>query len=241
MSPVSTFLLVLVGALVAVIAGVILKMRAEELRRRGFASLADSLGLDFSAHDPSGLLFLPFALFQKGDGQGVENVIHGEWRGMPLAAFDFWFFEETTDSDGGTHRSYQRFSCAVTEVEADLPSLTIGRDNLFTRIYDAVRSDEINFETDEFNRAFNVESVNRKFAHDLIDQRMMAWLLAADRRFLFEVSGRWLLCFGPRLQPQALVPLLGTLEGFRGRVPRVVYDLYRPTASEGVAGPGQDG
>lgn len=229
------------GALAVMIAGILLKMRAEELRRRGLASLADRLGLGFSAHDPSGLLFLPFALFQSGDGQGLENVLHGEWRGMPLAAFDFWFYEETTDSDGGTHRSYRRFSCAVSEVEAEFPSLTIGRDNIFTRISDALRGDEISFETDEFNREFNVESGDRRFAHALIDQRMMAWLLEADGRFLYEVSGRWLLCFGPRLRPDALVPLLGTLEGFRERVPRVVYDLYRPAGPDGVAGPPQGG
>ena len=105
--------------------------------------------------------------------------------------------------------------------------LTIGRENLLTRLADAVGLDDIRFETEEFNAAFNVKSKDRKFANDLVDQRMMAWLLSAPSDLSFETCGRWILCFGKRRRPLELLPLLGTLEGFKDHIPRVVYDLYR--------------
>ncbi len=98
--------------------------------------------------------------------------------------------------------------------------------NLFTRIADHIGLRDIDFEMDEFNKAFNVKCKDRKFANDLIDQRMMRWLLAADGAFNFEVCNTWMLCFSKRRKPQELIPLLGTLKGFHDTVPRVVYELY---------------
>ena len=61
---------------------------------------------------------------------------------------------------------------------------------------------------------------------------MMHWLLETDRAFAFETCGRWLLIYSKRRRPAELVPLLGTLQGFRDQVPRVVFDLYGPSASD---------
>ena len=72
---------------------------------------------------------------------------------------------------------------------------------------------------------------DRKFANDFIDQRMMGWLLEADRGFSFEACGRWLLVYSKRRRPGDLIPLIGTLKQYRDHVPRVVYDLYGLRAS----------
>jgi hypothetical protein len=200
--------------------------RLRQRRREELATMARQLGLDYSPQDGLGCLRLPFELLGRGDGRGTENVLSGAWRDMPVREFDYWYYEESTDSDGHRTRTTYRFSCAVTEVEAALSPLGLGRENLLTRLADSLGLADIEFELDEFNREFTVKGRDRKFANDFVDQRMMRWLIGTDRAFCFEASGRWLLVYSKRRRPTELVPLLGTLAQFREHVPRVVYDLY---------------
>jgi hypothetical protein len=218
--------LIIALAVLAAIGAAAWSFYAKKKRREELLFIARQLGLSYSAEDTRGCLGLPFALLQRGDGRGTENVLWGTWQEIELLEFDYWFYTESTDSEGHRTKSYSRFSCAVTEIDAALSPLTIGRENLLTRLADAVGLDDIAFETQEFNDAFNVKSKDRRFANDLIDQRMMAWLLPTSPDFSFETCGRWLLCFSDRRRPMDLIPLLGTLKGFRDQVPRVVFDLY---------------
>jgi hypothetical protein len=200
-------------------------------RRQELAVVAKQLGLTYAEDDTFGALSLPFALFRRGDGRGTENLLEGTWQAMPVREFDYWYYEETTDSQGHRSKSYSRFSCAVTEVAADLPPLSAARENVLTRIADSVGLDDIAFELEDFNRAFNVKSKDARFANDLVDQRMMRWLMGSDRGVAFETSGTWLLVSSRRRPPRDLEALLGTLRGFRDAIPRVVYDLYGPPGS----------
>ena len=65
-----------------------------------------------------------------------------------------------------------------------------------------------------------------KFASDVLDARMMEWLLANGSGYTFEVVGNRLLVAGPRIDPAALVGLLGVAHGFSRHVPTVVSSLY---------------
>lgn len=201
----------------------------KQRRRNELAAMARQLGLEFSPQDVLGCLGLPFQLLTRGDGRGVENVMWGTWQDMPVREFDYWYYEESTDSEGHRSRTYHRFSCAVTEVEAACSPIAISRENLLTRLADAIGLDDLEFELEEFNRAFNVKAKDRRFAVAMVDQRMMRYLLGTDPAFGFEACGRWLLAYSKRRRPTDLIPLLGTLKGFRDHVPRVVFDLYRPS------------
>jgi hypothetical protein len=212
-------------ALVAVLAAY-LAFYFRQKRREALSSLALSLGLEYSADDPFESLSYPFSLLSRGDGRGVENVMWGIWQGLPLREFDYWYYDETTDSNGNRSRSYHRFSCAVTEVDASCAHLTIARENVFTALADRLGLRDIEFESDDFNRAFNVKCRDPKFANDLIDARMMQWLLRASTEVEFEVAGRWVLAYSGKRRPEDLVALLAALGEFRQHVPRVVYELY---------------
>lgn len=214
--------LVFLGAVAIVVGSYYLKKK----RREALAAMARQLGLSYSQEDTAGCLTLPFALLQRGDGRGTENLLSGTWQEMPIREFDYWYYEESTDSKGHTSRSTYRFSCVVTEVEAGLSALTLNRENLFTRLADSLGLADMEFELDEFNRAFTVKCKDRKFANDFIDQRMMHWLLGTDRAFAFETCGPWLLVYSKRRKPTELTPLFGTIRQFRDGIPRVVYDLY---------------
>lgn len=220
------FVLPFVLVVLAAVAVIVLGYRAKQRRQQRFSLIARQLGLSYAAQDPFGLLGWPFVLFGRGDGQGVENVVWGEWQGVPIHAFDFWFYDETTDANGRTSKSYTRFDCAVAPIDAACPGLTIERENMLTRLADALALKDIQFESDEFNRAFNVKSGDPAFATAFVDARMMSWLLANGTGYAFEAVGNRLLVAGPRIDPLQLVPVLGTAKAFRDQVPRVVFSLY---------------
>jgi hypothetical protein len=102
----------------------------------------------------------------------------------------------------------------------------VSPENLLTRMAGGLGFDDIQFETEEFNRTFNVRCPDRKFANDFIDQRMMAWLQSQAWGWSFEVHGGYLLAYTKRRKPMELTPLLGAIKGLREHIPRVVYDLY---------------
>jgi hypothetical protein len=194
-------------------------------RREALARMAASLGLEYSQEDPYDLKAMPFALFGLGDGRGTENVLSGTWQGIPLRECDYWYYDESTDSKGHRSRTYHRFSCAIMEVPLESAGLTIGRETMFTRMADHLGFHDIDFESEEFNREFQVKCSDKKFANDVVDARMMQWLLSAEG-WSFELNGPHLLCYHGRLKPEELVPLLGTMKAFREHVPRVAFELY---------------
>jgi hypothetical protein len=212
---------------IAALAGIAyLAYRQRKQRRLGFAMVAKQLGLTYTPEDPYGLLSYPFALFERGDGRGVENVIGGSWEGMDVRLFDYWYYEESTDGQGHTSRSYYRFDCALLPVGAVCPHLLIGHETLFTRLAGALSFHDIEFENENFNRTFNVKCEDRKFANDVVDSRMIDWLMANGQDLKLEVTGGGALVAIDRCRPQELVPLLQRARGFVDHVPKVVFSLY---------------
>ena len=92
----------LIFVLIGLIAiGVIaLSYYLKQQRIKALGQTAQRLSLSFSAADTVGCLGFPFALLTKGDGRGTENVMWGTWQGIPLTEFDYWYYEEATDSQG---------------------------------------------------------------------------------------------------------------------------------------------
>ena len=216
---------IFVLVVVAIGVGIWYAWYAKKKRREALAQMAASLGLTYSREDPYGLDDLPFELMSRGDGQGSENVLEGTWQNMDLKEFDYWYYTESTDSKGNTSRSYHYFSCSLTELALDGSALTIARESFFTRLGDHLGFQDVQFESEGFNRAYNVKCKDKKFATDLVDARMMQWLLEQDG-WGFELTGSSLLTYCKRLKPTELIPLLGTMKAFRDHIPRVVYDLY---------------
>jgi len=199
---------------------------AKQKRREGFALVAKQLDMEYWPADPFGLLSEPFVLFGKGDGQGIENVLAGNYQGVDAKAFDFWYYDESTDTNGRRSKTYHRFDCAIMPIDAACSPVTIDNENLLTRLADALSFHDIEFESEDFNEAFNVKSADKKFANDLVDARMMAWLLQFGTGTSFEIMGDRLMCFRHKLGPMEIVTLLALSRSFLDHVPRVVYSLY---------------
>src|SRR4029078_7108306 len=100
----------------------------------------------------------PFDLLSKGDGRGVENGLWGAWQGIESRLFDCWYYEESTGSKGNRSRTYYRFSCVMSPVDAACSHLTLGRENFFTRMGDHLGLRDIELECEEVDRALSARS-----------------------------------------------------------------------------------
>ena len=200
--------------------------RAGTKRRDAFAAFAAQHGLEFHPDDPFGIDTWGFALFQRGDGRGIENVLHGTWQGTPLRVFDYWYYERSTDANGGSSKSYSRFTCAVTPIEAACAHLVVDEEHLFSRFAELLTFEDIRFESEAFNRTFTVRCDDPAFAHAFIDARMIAWMLAQREGQVYEIMGDKLLVVRRTIDPEALVDLCETVPAFAAAVPRVVFSLY---------------
>jgi hypothetical protein len=207
---------VLVVALIAY-----LGYAAKRARRQGFQRMASRLGLSYGQDDTLGLLGYTFTLFTKGDGRSIENVVHGTWQEVDVIAFDYLYYE-----DSGKTRTDYLFDCLIVPIDADSPRLLIEHENLLTSLAGALSFHDLQFESEAFNDAYRVRCEVPKFANDVLDARMMQWLLADGPGYTFEAVGDRVLIAGPRIQPAELLELLGVGRGFTQHVPEVVSSLY---------------
>ena len=116
----------------------------------------------------------------------------------------------------------------------NVPGLDIRRENLLDRVAGAFGFQDINFESEEFNRMFKVTAEDPQVAYQLIDPRMMNWLLSTGGAFGFEVVGPNLLVYSHRRRPTELIPLFGSAQLFRDHIPRLVRTEYGIGKGEGT-------
>jgi hypothetical protein len=200
-------------------------------RRLEFMRFARTYGLNFSPHDPFGLANLPFRLFTRGVRRKVDNVLWGAWKGIPIKVFDFMYFEEVRTPAIWSWRpraAVRRLSCALVEIPVAVafPPLHIAPEDVLSRLADYVGLRDIELESGEFNARYQVHASERRFAYELIDARLMRWLLSLQRPVSFEVAGRWILAYHGRVHPTGLIPLIGSAAGFGERVPSAATSLY---------------
>lgn len=218
---------VLVAAVFALVVAVAVHTwRSTRKRREDLAVWAATHGMDFSLADPHAIDRLDFKLFGLGDGRGCENVVTGTWQGLDVRIADYWYYETSHDSDGGSSRTYHRFSIVLAAVGAWLPAVQVAKENLLTRLADHLAMRDIEFESQEFNRLFNVKAGDREFAYKLLDARMLEWLLATAGPHCYEVGGAWVLGYCKRLPVAELPTLLHAVKGFVDRIPRLVWADY---------------
>lgn len=224
--------LIFLGALVVVGLLAYFSWQAKQKRRASLAGFAAQHGLTFSVDNPGRLeRSYPFHLFSMGDGRGCENVLTGVFQGVPMHEADYWYYDESTDSEGRTSRSYSHFSVVVIDLEAVVPDVRIERENVLTRLADHVGMSDIEFESEDFNRSFNVKAKDKEFAFKLIDARMMQWLLDAGDKLCVEAVGPNVLLYCKRLPPERVSTMFFAAKGFVDHVPKLVWNEYGKAAS----------
>ena len=213
---------------IAVIVGAVLwylQTVAATKRRRRMSEVAMKHGLSFSAKDPFNMpATVPLAFFDRGHARKVNNVMYGLTAdGRDLRAFDYQY---TTGS--GKNRQLHTFSCGLISTGATWPQLTLGSEGFFDRVRDVVGGADIQFESEEFNREWEVRSSDPRFASALIDPEMMLFLMEKAQGASIEVHGSWILFSSERRDPESLPQSIASAEAFREGISPVVWSLYPP-------------
>jgi hypothetical protein len=187
---------------------------------------ARSLGLRSAPGDRFGYFERPFALLgHAASARDIENTSWGTWRAMEVVVIDYWF-ARSSDPSRSDHRYY---TCAATPVPAGWPNLSIVPEGIVSRLATSVGRRDIEFELESFNRGFQVRSDDPRFAHALIDARMMTWLQELPPDTGFEISDGTLLCRTPRRLDRDVTLALETMATFLERVPPVIESLFGST------------
>lgn len=174
---------------------------AQEKRRGEMRALASSLGCSFHADDDGrGSAHEHFDVFDQGHSRRFYNTMTGSVTvgddTYSVRGGDFLY--KVTSGAGKNRRTHTyRFSYWVVHLAwPTCPAVRIRPENLFDKLAGALGFDDIDFESEEFSRRFHVKSNDKKFAYDLIDPRMMEFLLPRLTTTLELEHGKLLLATG---------------------------------------------
>lgn len=123
-----------------------------------------------------------------GHGQRVSELVVGTFAGRSAMSFVL--------SGGG--EATRRFHVVAVELRAFLPTLELTPDGPGATLAKAAGGADIQFESEDFNRAWRVRADDRKLAHDLVNPQVMERLLRDDARGLsVRIEGSDILCWTP--------------------------------------------
>ena len=231
-------LLLLLIPLVGV--GLYLAWKAEQQRREKLHAYALSNGWTFHHADPYGLEHRWSGdPFDRGHSRHVRNVIEGVSAGRSFLSFDYRF-SETSGSGKSRHTTTYHFHVTAVALPVQLPDLYVGHENLLTRFGSALGLDDIEFESDEFNRQFRVQSSEPKFAHDVLHPRTMQELLHVDCPTLRLEGSDCLVSSSGKAVPDVLVHHLAAVRTFVDGIPAFVWRDYGYDPGTAI-GPGGTG
>lgn len=202
-----------------------------------FRRLAARSGMHYEGSSYGNLEILPFALFRRSTDPGIRNVIVGEFAGHQVAGFDV-----SIRIDGSNLGDFLRFrySAALVHLDGTYPRVLIESRGLRwveRKLQGQLTVDDLgpSFELEEFDRRFRVVSGDARWAHALVDQRVMALALSSPKGTCFELALGGVLCYRRIMPPGAALALMPLAAAFADRIPHVAsnWDLIEGSETTG--------
>jgi hypothetical protein len=222
----STLLIVLL----AIVVGVGLfyfNYQAAKKRREKFAAFAAQYGWSYTPADNSLAHQWAGTPFGNGDNRRVRNVLSGAYNGQPMVAFDYSYQTHSRNGKGQRRTTTHHFGVVVMKLQAPLPHLEVRHEGIFGgAVANALGFRDLQFESDQFNRAFRVKADDERFGHAVITPRMMEMLLARGE-IGWRIEGDSLVGWGKGAhRPEEILSRLGLLEQVVVNVPPYVWRDY---------------
>jgi hypothetical protein len=164
--------------------------------------------------------------FESDDGRDhyALNVIEGSFDEHPVAVFDYHYTTSGVWWWAPSWNTHNYVSIVMLDLGQEFPELTIGPEGggLFKMIAEAFGGGDIDFESHEFSRQFDVHSKDKKFAYDFCNARMMEYLLG--RSASIEVDGSSLAVGYKNMHDvRSIKPRLASLVEIRSRMPNYLF------------------
>lgn len=230
------FLIPLVIAIVIVAA--YLSWAAQKKRREELTALAQELGWSFDpSHDHShDERFGQFEIFRRGHSRSAYNTLRGRIQSLQTdcaVTMGDYTYKITSGSGKDRRTRTYRFSYVIVQLPFFTPELLVRPEGVFDKLAGAFGFDDIDFESVEFSKRFYVKSSNKRFAYDVIDPRMMEFLLQSRPPMVDLERGACVVSDGrSKWEPARFKATLTWLDSFFDHWPNhVIADVGRYAAS----------
>ena len=202
-----------------------LAWQAEKRRRERLLAFAARHGWSYLARDDSLLGRWRGAPFGSGSEPKCRHVLRGEYGGRPSTVFQFEYVTYSTDSQGRRQRHVHRYMITALGLPRVLPWVQVTRERLLHKIGHAFGFDDIELESEEFNRRYRVTAADRKLASDVLHPRMMELLLHADGPPWRLENGALLCWTNGRLDLAQVEPMLDFARSVVDSIPGFVWGV----------------
>jgi len=180
------FVLAGVGIIVAIWA---LGKALGRKRTQALADAAVRIGFVFGGEewpDKGRAPVLETALFGRGHGHEVKNILAGSAAGFRTSLFDYTFIQ-------GTGRNSQRYTQTVATFSKDgayLPYFELRPANLLSRAWDAVAHKDIRFDANpEFAQRYVLRGALPEKVRDLFTPGLISFVEGLDAREKWHIEG----------------------------------------------------
>jgi len=197
-------------------AGIAYAIYAAAQRRKLLSKWAQRRSLHFNPAKTYDLdsCFPNSKCLHRGRSRHAFNIITGQLGGREITAFDYRY---TTGS--GKNRQTHNFSAIIVTAPLPLKPLFIRREGFFDKVTEFFGADDIDFESAEFSRKFFVKSPDKKWAYDVIHQRMMEYLLTAPK-YAIQFAGDSIIAWNNRrFSPGDFQSAFDLIDGMLERLP----------------------
>ncbi|WP_405062754.1 hypothetical protein OG474_14270 [Kribbella sp. NBC_01505] len=223
---VSPILLVLLAFLIALGFFYFSYVQAKK-RREVFAGFAAQYGWSYTPANHALAGNWQGSPFQTGDHWQVKNVLAGLFNGHQMVAFDYSYQTHTSNGRGRRTTTTHKYGVVVLQLPGALPHLEVTHEGIFGgAVANALGFRDLQFESDQFNRAFRVKANDERFGHAVVTPRMMELLLARGE-IGWRIEGNSLIGWDPGPhQPQEVLNRLQLLEQVVAQIPPYVWRDY---------------
>ena len=218
----SGVVLVFAAFLAVAVLVVVLSYLAAKRRREEMATYAAAHGWRFEAVQPLLVDRFTGPPFGLGSARRAYNVLYGSHEGRDLVSFDYEYETRSTNGKETTTTTH-RFSVLGLSMGLSMPPLSVDPENFLDRFVGRIAGNDIDLESEEFNRAFTVSCPDRKFASDVLHPQMMEFLL--EHRQLgwrLEQDSMLVIAQGQRT-PAQIDATIEVMDGITDRVPEFVW------------------
>ena len=153
----------------------------------------------------------------------VASGTVGNW---PVRAFEYSYLALAGDGvDGVEYARIRRYSVCAVALPNPRPLLEVYPENIGNRLTGKLGiTKDIDFELEDFNRAFVIKADDKKFAYDVLHPRVMEVLLADARKLVWRIDDNHLVCwYESEFDAQEMSHRVTTLCKALDFVPRFVF------------------
>lgn len=208
--------------------------RVAQQRRARYLAFAADRGWLYTPRDDSWVDRFAGEPFGRGRSRQATHVLRGRYDGREAVVFDYRYL---THSGSGQHQTTQthRFTVCALRLPAQLPRLELTGENVLTRLGRALGRDDVELESEEFNRRYRVSAQDRRLAYDVLHPRQMEQLLAVPTLNLRLWGADALLWERGSTDLAALPERLAVLSRFVDGIPAYVWSDARHEQRGGAA------